>query len=326
MFGLDRIVNLSLATQTFLFGTQDQLAVTSSGCGTRSPWKFDSTHHSNRTIGDRSFYVHIPPSYNPNVPHAIVLSFHGFKEDDVKQEKISGFSAPGLKINDRGIIAVYPMGAYGPGKDGHSLERAWEGAPYAKPGVDDIAFTRRIIDELNANLCVDDKRIYAAGKSNGGGFTNLLACTPSTASLIAAFAPVSPALYPGTLPINGCDPGRVVPVIAIHGLADPIIPFNGKNDANPAYDLPPIPTYRKAWATRDGCAPSSEPTVSHPHASTTVKEWDCSDEDSRAVVKGYTVDGLGHSWPTTNGLDGGKASFNATPDDIVPFFEAHPFD
>jgi hypothetical protein len=48
-----------------------------------------------------SFYVHIPASYNPNVPHAVVLSFHGFKEDDVQQEEISGFSQSGLEINDR---------------------------------------------------------------------------------------------------------------------------------------------------------------------------------------------------------------------------------
>jgi hypothetical protein len=99
MLGLDRILNLSLAAQTFLFGAQDQQAITSSGCGSPSPWKFDSTHHSNRTIGDRSFYVHIPASYDQNVPHAVVLSFHGFKGDDVQQEKISGFSAHGLKIN-----------------------------------------------------------------------------------------------------------------------------------------------------------------------------------------------------------------------------------
>ena len=32
----------------------------------------------------------------------------------------------------KGIIAVYPLGAWGPGKNGHSKFRAWQGAPYAK--------------------------------------------------------------------------------------------------------------------------------------------------------------------------------------------------
>lgn len=334
MFGLSRIVtSVYTATAVLFFGTPQQPARLdsywlSSGCGAPSPWKFDSTQHSNQSIKDRSFYVHIPAAYNPNVAHAVVLSFHGFKGDDVSQEEISGFSQQGLKINDVGIIAVYPLGAWGPGKDGKSVARAWQGAPYAKPGVNDIAFTTKIINELQANLCVDKKRIYAAGKSNGGGFTNLLACTPSTASLIAAFAPVSPALYSGTLPIDGCNPGRVVPIIPIHGLNDTVIPFNGRasdKKGDTSYATPPIPEYREAWAVRDGCSSTTKPIVSHPHESTTVKEWQCSSDDTRADVKGYTVDGLGHTWPNTEGLDGGTAPFDATPDDIVPFFEAHPF-
>jgi poly(3-hydroxybutyrate) depolymerase len=225
---------------------------------------------------------------------------------------------------------VYPLGAWGPGKkDGDPTARAWQGAPYAKPGVDDIAFTEKIIRELKANLCVDDNRIYAAGKSNGGGFTNLLACTRSTASLISAFAPVSPALYPKTLPLDGCDPGRVVPIIAFHGLADHVIPFKGKasnKDGDTDYALPPIPAYREAWAVRDGCPSTQSPSISHPHKSTTRKKWQCSSDNTRAVVDGYTIDGLGHSWPNTKGLDGGTAPFDATPDDIVPFFNAHPFE
>jgi poly(3-hydroxybutyrate) depolymerase len=91
--------------------------------------------------------------------------------------------------------------------------------------------------------------------------------------------------------------------------------------------LPPIPAYREAWAVRDGCSPTQNPSVSQPHKSTTRKEWQCSSDDiRRAVVEGYTIDGLGHSWPTTKGLDGGTAPFDATPDDIVPFFDAHPFE
>ncbi len=122
-----------------------------SGCGVSSPWKFDSTYHSNRTLGDRSFYVHIPESYNSNFPHAVVLSFHGNTKNDSQQERISGFSQHGLTINNRvrtkfmkqisgvefakGIIAVYPLGAWGPGRSGDLPGHAWQGAPYAKVGT-----------------------------------------------------------------------------------------------------------------------------------------------------------------------------------------------
>jgi hypothetical protein len=105
MLALSGIVTaVYLATVVSSIGLQQQpasLDSISSGCGVHSPWKFDSTHHSNRSIGDRSFYVHIPPSYNPNVPHAVVLSYYGYEEDDVIQEKISAFSQQGFLINNQ---------------------------------------------------------------------------------------------------------------------------------------------------------------------------------------------------------------------------------
>jgi poly(3-hydroxybutyrate) depolymerase len=91
--------------------------------------------------------------------------------------------------------------------------------------------------------------------------------------------------------------------------------------------LPPIPAYQEAWAVRDGCLPTQSPSVSDPYYKlATRKEWQCSSDNTRAVVEGYTIDGLGHSWPNTKGLDGGTAPFDATPDYIVPFFDAHPFE
>jgi hypothetical protein len=84
----------------------NSLAQPSSGCSGTSTWKFDSTHHSNRTIGNRSFYVHIPPNYKSNVAHAVVLSFHGYKNSALKQEKISGLSNRGLTINGKvGLVS-----------------------------------------------------------------------------------------------------------------------------------------------------------------------------------------------------------------------------
>ena len=77
----------------------------SRGCDAPSPWTFDrsQTNHINRTIGDddRSFYVHLPPSYNLNTAHAVVLSFHGYMGSDLDQESISAFSQNGLTVNGR---------------------------------------------------------------------------------------------------------------------------------------------------------------------------------------------------------------------------------
>jgi len=255
-----------------------------------------------------------------------VLGYHGYSQNETDQEKISGFSDPAIRINGLSIVAVYPAGAYGPGKFDKGPERAWQGAPYAAPGVDDISFTQIIVQKLQENLCVDSSRIFAAGKSNGGGFVNLLACTSSTSGMFAAFAPVSAALYPGTKSTEGCDPGRPVPLINFHGLADKIEPFKGRKeeDGDTDYATPNIQTWREEWAFRNGCQnPKTDSTITKDVFNrTTLIAWRCVADDPRTVVKGYTVAGLGHSWPTTLGLDGGITSFNATTAAIIPFFES----
>lgn len=74
-----------------------------SGCGLVPTWQFNTSDHANVTVGDRSFLVHIPVSYDVTTPHAVVLSFHAFKQNDLKQEKLSGFSEKGLELNGKVI-------------------------------------------------------------------------------------------------------------------------------------------------------------------------------------------------------------------------------
>ncbi|KAG9022573.1 hypothetical protein FRB95_014581 [Tulasnella sp. JGI-2019a] len=297
-------------------------AVASPGCGLNTI-TFNSAGHATRTLaGNRTYLLHIPTNYNAESAHAVVLSFHGYDGASSTQETLSQFSNRGVLINDRGIIAAYPQAALGNRTlcDGTTVEHepAWEGAPYASADIDDVQFTKDILADISNNLCVDSTRIYAAGKSNGGGFVNLLACEPDTAALFAAFAPVSAALYPGTHAFSDCNPGRPIPLINFHGLDDETIPYEGKSyQCTGNYTTPVIQTWRAEWAQRNGCTGTGDQlpnatSVTAPYPKTVEYLWSCS-----APVQGFTVDDLGHSWPTILGLDpSGKplnvAPFNAT--------------
>lgn len=67
--------------------------------------------------------------------------------------------------------------------------------------MDDICFIAALLGKLPKDLFIDVHRIYATGKSIGGGFVSVLACNMTMSARTAAFAAVSGAFYintPGT--------------------------------------------------------------------------------------------------------------------------------
>lgn len=71
----------------------------------------------------------------------------------------------------RGFIVVWPNG----------VQNSWNVGERCGPAhdqnVDDVGFTRAMLTELERDLCIDRRRIYATGCSNGGGMAYKLACS-----------------------------------------------------------------------------------------------------------------------------------------------------
>ena len=120
-----------------------------------------------------------------------------------------------------------------------------------------------------------------------------LAC--ELADRIAAIGPVSGA-YPSS---GDCSPSRPIPVFAIHGTDDPIVPYSG------------IPEWAAAWAQRNGCDP--EPLEVVHNVLISEKQWDNCEEGADVVL--YTIQELGHEW-THDLINIGET--------IWEFFELHP--
>ncbi|KAI9636348.1 Alpha/Beta hydrolase protein [Dioszegia hungarica] len=299
----------------------------SPGCSNGAGFKLDSTGRVNRTLpSGRTYLFHLPGAYNAsNGAHPLVLSFHGAGGTSANQERLSQFSQDGLLINELPIIAAYPQGANNAAENRTGV---WYSAPYYNKTVDDVQFAKDIVTDIQNAYCVDRIRIYASGKSNGGGFTAYLACRPDTSVLFAAFAPVSPALYPESLAFKGCNPARAVPIINAHGVLDTTIPFAGRNDTNGTYGVGVatinVPLWRRQWAIRNGCKTDVPAVQTNPYPNTTEMIWRCN-----TTFQAYTVSNLGHSWPTTGALDASgapnnTASFNLTSPAMITFFDVNP--
>ena len=74
---------------------------------------------------------------------------------------------------------------------------------------------------MSDTYCINIHRIYATGKSNGGGFVNVLACSREHGNMFAAFAPIIGAFYSDANDQNQCHPSRShTPMLEIRGYLD----------------------------------------------------------------------------------------------------------
>jgi polyhydroxybutyrate depolymerase len=273
---------------------------------------------SNRTNGrlvssgeERRYVLYVPASYDPAVPSPLVISLHGYGEWPAHQQKLSGWNN---LADEFGFLVVYPEGVDFPRR-----WRLYSDEQGAEPV--DAVFIRDLINTLSQEYAIDPARIYANGLSNGGGMSDLLACTLS--DQIAAVGGVSGAyLYPR----EQCQTSRPVPVIAFHGTADEVVPYwGGPSDAFDI-DFPVVPAWAEWWAEHNLCQTASAVTGISGSVSG-IQNTDCS---SGADIIFYTIEGGGHTWPGGEPLPAwlvGETTYDIDATRVMwEFFQQHPME
>jgi polyhydroxybutyrate depolymerase len=236
------------------------------------------------SIGGRTrvVIVHVPTGYSGTSRLPLVLNLHGSGSTASAQEAFSGMDA----ASDRyGFIAAYPQALIkaGTGFDWNIPGVPLLGGSYPPPGsADDVAFLTDLVGQLASRYCIDASRVYATGVSGGGRMSSQLACDAS--STFAAVAPVAGLRMPSPCPSN-----RPVAVVAFHGTADPIDPYDGHGQAYWTYS---VPVAARRWGTFDHCRPS--PAVASGSGYTLTDYSGCAGGVS---VELYSLIGEGHEWP-----------------------------
>lgn len=252
----------------------------SAGCA--SPGKQypgGATTEGTVTVGgkSRSFRVHVPSTAKTPMP--VVLMLHG---GGGSAEQLENDSAKMDPIADReGFVTVYPNGT--------GVIQTWNAGACcgkaAQDGVDDVAFISALLDHLEGQLCLDERRVFVAGMSNGAMLTHRLGCELS--DRIAAIAPVA-----GTILAPSCSPKRPVAVMQIHGTLDGHVPWDGGIGCGPAgVAFTSVPSTLDGWRQRNGCTASTADYFEQGNGKC-VGYQGC-----QAPVVLCTIDGGGHSWP-----------------------------
>jgi polyhydroxybutyrate depolymerase len=275
-------------------------------CGQARPHAAGSADQTITSGGLRRTYVlYVPPGYDGAAAVPLVVSFHGYSLN-------SGFFAPYANFDAvaqrAGFVVVTP--------DGTGSPQFWNAAAYAA-APDDVAFVKDLLAQLEADLCIDAGRVYLAGYSNGGGMALRASC--ELPDRIAAVGVVA-ATY-----VN-CR--AAVPLIAFHGTADPMVPYEGgSNPPEQGGNFPPVRRTVSEWAVGLGC--DTLALISRPSSEVEVSTFPRCASGTEDVLL-YTILGGGHAWPGATPLPAeilGATTQQVNASQVMwEFFSAHPKD
>ncbi|XXX75520.1 PHB depolymerase family esterase [Sorangium sp. So ce134] len=296
-------------------GTAESAVAGRQGCAGGSSPARERWIHVTSGGYERAALLHVPGSLDrrkKRVP--LVLDFHHFNGTPEAEAALSGLSA---LADERDLLVAYPAGIGGSWNAGQCCGQAWE------EGVDDVGFTRDLIDAISEEYRVDPSRIFVTGMSNGALMAHRLGC--ELADKIAAIAPIAGVLH--VLP-ETCEPARPISVLHVHGTADIVIPYRGGLGQVPV----PVPGNLEfisvaqslaLWRAHDGCADVSHGTYAH--GDTRCTAWSiCAGETE---VEHCAVEGGGHTWPGGGDLPpvfGPKSETFRASERLLDFFEEHP--
>ena len=302
-------MGLSVVTATCLALVQGELPEGTS-------WQWVSVNSE-----ERRYLVHVPAESGEGDSRPVILCFHGGGSNP---EQMMGYCGLNEKADEEGFLVVYPEGS-------GRLEavRTWNAGNccgYAqRRKVDDVAFVRALLDDLQERADIDADRVFATGISNGAMISYRLASELS--DRIAAIAPIA-----GPMGFEECSPEHPVSVIHFHGTDDEFAAFGGgpgKRSVSRT-DFYSVRHTIDAWVAANQCDP--EPvTAELPDRADdgmTVRSEIYSSRESGAEVALYVIEGGGHTWPgriprASRFL--GPSTRDISANDLMwAFFQRHP--
>lgn len=202
-------------------------------------------------LGRGDVPVYLPDGYDENVPIPLIVMLHGYSSSGAAVESYFRFRA---QQDTYRFILTTPDGA----RDFFN-NRYWNATDaccdFFNSNIDDSGYLRALIEAIDDQCAVDDRRIYVVGHSNGGFMAHRLAC--EHADRIAAVASLAGATFNDP---DDCLPTEPVNVLQIHGTDDTVIWYEGGFIGNDPY--PGALQTAEQWAAKNGCDP--EPDTSAP--------------------------------------------------------------
>ena len=179
----------------------------------------------------RSFIVHVPANVYRDTAVPVMFVFHGAGSKGADMQAATGFD---VLADQLGFVTVYPDGQMGtaPWNVGRN---ACPPGGFVSTTNDDVSYFKSMLDTIEATQCIARDKVFATGFSMGAYFTHELGCLVGHEGL-RAIAPHSGGTHAGDCP------GAPIPILILHGDADPLIDYDCGKSA------------RDSWIERNGCS------------------------------------------------------------------------
>ncbi len=228
-------------------------------CGKGGPVPAEGLHTLKVGAMNRRFFLRLPATYDGKTPGPVIFAFHGAGNKDA-----TWFDThTGLRReNEDKAVLVFGESLFRPGS---TSERSWQDEGQLP---DNLAYIDATVAWLRSNVCIDNRRLFAAGQSSGAYFSQTLACHRGDVFRAVASSDGGERLF------RDCKghPGAFIryrPASA-----------NGGADSKKARDF---------WIQHNSCRPGTMPTntppcVAYSGCAEDAHLWEC-------------LDGGEHDWP-----------------------------
>lgn len=253
---------------------------------------------------NREYLLYVPKSLPAGQAVPLVLFFHGGGGHMEHAARSYGWREMAER---EAFVVAFPNGySRFPGGRFASWNAGACCADARDKQIDDIAFVKAVIVDIQQQLPINPQRIFATGMSNGGMLAHRLAC--DMAGTFRAIAAVA-----GTDNTLACQPARPVSVLHIHALDDSHVLFQGGagkdafRDKSKVTNFTSVPDTIKRWQQRLQLQGAPQRVLAVPGAYADLWRRD----DGRIQLQLVVTTTGGHSWP------GGKAVRGKTPSKAI---------
>ncbi|MDH4378474.1 MAG: PHB depolymerase family esterase [Vampirovibrionales bacterium] len=263
------------------------LVIPLSGVGSPQTAALGMEQHSVWVHGEqRYFWLYTPSHYNASQPLPVVMAVHGFRMNALMMASTTGFNKLAEQEN---FLVLYPDGG----------KHQWNGKAVANHNNDDVDYVNAILDTTASARQIDQTRLYLTGFSNGGFFSQRLAC--DMPGRFAAIATVGSTM--GQPLSEECSTPKQTPVMLIHGTNDPVITWEGQIRRVKVFfktsNIISVPQTLSFWQKANHC--QSKPATQNlidvkPNDGLSAEQLTFSCARPNALTL-WMIHGGGHTWP-----------------------------